>query len=56
MMFFTGSMYLVASGHGLAGMGVILAEIATLAGIFLYSRRREPAEEEADAVAPPEDS
>jgi hypothetical protein len=55
MLIFLGAMYLVFSGHGLEGMGVVLAEIVALVSIFLYARRDTLAQE-ATSLAPSEDS
>ncbi len=52
-LFFGGSVYLVASGHGLAGMAVVIAEIAALAGVFYLGRKGQGQEESPSQEAPP---
>ncbi len=50
-----GSMFLVAQGHGVAGMAVVIAEIAALCGVFIYGRRSQTTGEDA-ATEPVESS
>jgi uncharacterized membrane protein len=38
------SVYIISIGQELAGLGIILTELAALAGVFVYGRRRQERE------------
>ncbi len=48
---FSGSIYLVRSGHDLAGISMVMAEIVALCWAFIAGRRR-PVDPDADAEEP----
>lgn len=54
-LFFAGSVYLVAMGHGIEGMAVVLAEIVALSTVFYLGRRSLGTAEERPAPEPTDD-
>jgi len=48
-LFFSGSLFLVMTGHKTAGLAIIIAEIAALCGAFIYGRRSDKAGAEGDS-------
>jgi uncharacterized membrane protein len=52
-LFFGGSVYLMATGRGLEGMSVVVAEIVALAAVFFVGRGRDrPQQAESDGDFP----
>ena len=49
--FLAASVWLIGQGHAASGIALIFAEIATLAGAFLYGRRQSSKSEDTSATA-----
>ncbi|MCP4661845.1 MAG: DUF2335 domain-containing protein [bacterium] len=42
LLFFGGSMTLIYQGHGASGISLIIAQIAALAGVFIFGKMKSP--------------